>query len=168
MDFVPFFKYFSELADTETRVLTIKNSPDLDDGDYGFVELYCSKPGCDCRRVHIMVIKEGVSVSLADINFGWDSPDYYTSFHGYTDDRAAEAILNPLGTQSKYAPYLLNCFKQLILDQDYLERIRRHYRMVKQACKTEAHVRSSCSNHQKAIAKKKKKKREKSARKKAR
>jgi len=27
--------------------------PGIPDGEYGFVELYCDEPDCDCRRVVI-------------------------------------------------------------------------------------------------------------------
>ena len=57
MPMIPFAERFPELGARETRSVTAIHRPDLPDGEYGFLELYCDEPGCDCRRVMIDVLR---------------------------------------------------------------------------------------------------------------
>ena len=50
MPMTPFMERFPELGACETRSVTIANRDDLPNGEYGFIELYCNEPDCDCRR----------------------------------------------------------------------------------------------------------------------
>jgi hypothetical protein len=56
MPYVPFYKYFPKLAETETRVLTILpgDASGLPPDSYGFCEMFCDERGCDCRRVFFL------------------------------------------------------------------------------------------------------------------
>lgn len=54
MPYEPFYERFKEIAMRETRSITIRNSPDLPDDEYGFLELYCNDENCDCQRVFSM------------------------------------------------------------------------------------------------------------------
>ena len=48
-----------ELAERETRTVTVvidKPSGLLPPAEYGFLEMFCNEPGCDCRRVFFTVI----------------------------------------------------------------------------------------------------------------
>jgi len=58
MAFAPFHEYSPEIAARETRSITVPpGSPfGLPAGEYGFLEMYCNEPGCDCRRVLFYVI----------------------------------------------------------------------------------------------------------------
>lgn len=82
----PFMKRFPEVGARETRSVTIAKRLDLRDGEYGFVELYCDEPGCDCRRVTIDVLRPetGWSKIWATISYGWDSLDFYRQWGGAT------------------------------------------------------------------------------------
>lgn len=56
MDFAFFYEYYPDLAINETRSLTITNTKDnVPIGDYGFCEMFCTDPKCDCRRVILNV-----------------------------------------------------------------------------------------------------------------
>ncbi len=50
-----FHDYYPEVAEKETRCLTLHNDPELPSGTYGFIESYCNDPNCDCRRVFLNV-----------------------------------------------------------------------------------------------------------------
>lgn len=52
MSMTAFFTQFPDLAVKETRVATLTGQPGLPDGEYGFLELYCDDPACDCWRVY--------------------------------------------------------------------------------------------------------------------
>jgi len=135
----PFFSRFPELAARETRtVKLLEPFAGLPAGEYGFLELYCNEPTCDCRRVLFQVCRaDRPNKVLATINYGWESEDFYAKWlHGDRESarELATADLDPLNTQSKLSPALLELFRQILLqDRDYIDRLRRHYRMFKRA-----------------------------------
>ncbi len=134
-----FFSRFPELAARETRTIwLLAPHAGLLPGDYGFLELYCNEPTCDCRRVLLQVCRaDRPNTVLATINYGWESEDFYAQWlHG--DHEAARDLvtpsLDPLNPQSDLAPALLDVFSHIVLqDQTYVDRLRRHYRMFKRA-----------------------------------
>lgn len=133
-----FHVYFPDLAVRETRTLTVRGQLDLPDGEYGFLELYCDDPQCDCRRVIFQVVaRDHPGKVFATINYGWESLDFYTRWiHGNAEAAAGMqgAQLEPFGLQSPYSSALLRyCVELLLADQAYVARLKRHYRMVKDA-----------------------------------
>lgn len=140
----PFYSRFRELAFNEMRSATIRGRRDLPDGEYGFLELYCDDPACDCRRVLINVVTPKGSQVLATINYGWESIEFYTEWmHG--DKKLGRemqgASLDFLNPQSQYADALLNLFKWVLEDQAYVERLKRHYMLFKGAVRREHRAR---------------------------
>ena len=131
---VPFFTRFRDLAFREMRSATVRQMPNIPDGEYGFLELYCDEPDCDCRRVVIDVVSPATGPKIwATINYGWESVEYYERLTG-DKARAREcqgAILDPLNPQTKYSPALLQLFKSVLRDEAYVERLKRHYRLFK-------------------------------------
>ena len=133
-----FWARFPEVAARETRVLTsLYPQEGLPAGSYGFLELYCDDPACDCRRVLLQVRAEDQPETvLATINYGWESVAFYTRWlHG--DRKGAreimQASLDPLNPQSRFAPSLLRLFRTVVLqDKAYIQRLQRHYAMFKQ------------------------------------
>ena len=135
----PFFSRFPELAARETRTIKLlEPHAALPAGEYGFLELYCNEPTCDCRRVLFQVCRaDRPNKVLATINYGWESEDFYAKWlHGDRESarELASADLDPLNTQSKLSPALLELFRQILLqDRAYIDRLRRHYHMFKRA-----------------------------------
>ena len=56
MAYTMFQERFPEIAEKETRALTIINNPELPSDTYGLVESYCDESDCDCRRVFLTII----------------------------------------------------------------------------------------------------------------
>ena len=54
MPMTPFMKRFPELGARKTRSVTVPDNEDLPSGEYGFIELYCNEPNCDCRHVDMV------------------------------------------------------------------------------------------------------------------
>ena len=112
MPMVPFYTKFPELAVKETRTAIVKGHPDLPDGEFGFVELYCNEDGCDCRRVLIQVVSPSALDKVwATIGFGGESVGYFRQRLGGSRDEAKRSkgpILDPLNTQTEYSPTFLN------------------------------------------------------------
>ena len=141
----PFYTRFRDLAFQEMRVATIQGRSDIPDGEYGFLELYCEEPRCDCRRVIINVISMTTGSKVwATINYGWETPEYYASWT--RNKEAAEdmsgAWLDPLNPQTQYSWAFLDLFEYILLDQAYVDRLKRHYDMFKEALRHEAEARS--------------------------
>lgn len=119
----PFFQRFPLLAARETRWLTVTGRKELPDGTYGFIELYCDEPHCDCRRVMVVVLRPetGTDKLWATINYGWESVEFYQQWAGAPAwDRALwqGPFLDPLGTQTQYSPVLLDLFNLLLQSPD--------------------------------------------------
>jgi hypothetical protein len=139
MPFVPFYHFFPELAERETRSAFF---PDYDDelpaGRYTLHEMYCDERACDCRRVFFMVMGEDHPRPLAYISYGWESADFYRQWMGFGDEEVFEELqgpaLNPTSPQSRFAPALLEFTGDVLLaDPAYVERLARHYRLVREA-----------------------------------
>jgi hypothetical protein len=129
-----FHHFFPDIARAETRSASIQGSMQLPDGDYGFFESYCDDPTCDCRRVLINVYRsDDFSRIWATINYGWDSVSFYRRWIGSSElaHEAKGPALDPLHAQTEYAPALLDLFSTIIQDEAYVQRLKRHYALVK-------------------------------------
>jgi hypothetical protein len=127
----PFIKIFPVIGPEETRSIIIFPSAEGTSGippdEYALVELYCVDRNCDCRRVMINVISGQGRQHLATISHSFDPPppDHHTP---------KQTFLDPFNTQSRYAKELMEMVQDLCLSEPkYAQRLRRHYRMVKDA-----------------------------------
>lgn len=138
MPYTLFRNYFPEVADRETRSITVlpDSGGGLPEGEYGFVELYCDERGCDCRRVFFSVIRRSHPGIQAVIAWGWEDFDFYAKWFQSDDaDAIVELkgpILNAGSPATKLAPALIELVRDvLLMDPEYVERIKRHYKMFK-------------------------------------
>lgn len=115
-------------------------------GDYGFTEAYCNEPGCDCRRVFFNVIEGETGRVVATIAYGWESAEYYVKWLGMDDPAVIFSLqgpaLNLSSPQSELAQALLAQLPLLLSDPAYVARIKRHYKMFKEAVNREAGLRT--------------------------
>jgi hypothetical protein len=137
MPFVPFHDMFPELAERETRTLTIFEGHALPAGEYGLIEMYCDEPGCDCRRVFFSVLSVEATEIVAYIAYGWESEPFYARWLGFHDPDMIKELKGPvlnLGSpQSKLAPAVLQIMKEVVLrDERYVERLKTHYAMFRE------------------------------------
>ncbi len=123
-----FIEMFPEQGQRECRVATVYDRPELPNGAYAFLELYCIDPTCDCRRVMINVMSLTLKKHLATINYGFDR-----------DEEMAGPLLDPLNIQSEYARPLSRLFEEILSDPAYRARLERHYQQVKLALKDPTH-----------------------------
>ena len=130
----PFIQRFPELGTQETRTITTAGLQGLPADEYALLELYCDEPGCDCRRVVIEVIARSTGDTLAIINYGWESLEFYARKLG-SDEYAQEVVsasLDPINPQSRHAHVLLAVFRDVVKDHDYKKRLARHYRLFRE------------------------------------
>ena len=111
------------------RTLTIAHHPDLPDGGYAMVDTYCTDPGCDCRKTMILVHRNHRHVST--INFGWESPQFYTRWFGAPlDDRTLAEMQGPcidLNSPNLVPAGAMLAFFSTLLDAHYVEHLREQY-----------------------------------------
>ena len=79
MPYACFHEYFPEIAERETRTITIleQSSSKLPPGEYSLIEMYCNERKCDCRRVFFYVISLPKKDVEAVIAYGWESRKFY-------------------------------------------------------------------------------------------
>jgi hypothetical protein len=138
MPFVPFHDFFPEIAERETRTVTVLDGSawGIPAANYGLLELYCDERRCDCRRMYFLVASSAAAKPVAAIGYGWESPEYYARWMKSDDIASARAAsgaaLNPLSPQSKVAPAVLRMVRELALqDEAYIDRLKAHYMMVR-------------------------------------
>jgi hypothetical protein len=136
MPYVSFYDYFPEIAERETRTITVfeNSSWDLPPAHYSLLEMYCDEPDCDCRRVFFCVVSSLTKRAEAVIAYGWESPEFYAEWMGDDDPEIIAGlkgpILNAASPQSDIAPLLLNMVERVVLqDQAYIQRLKTHYWM---------------------------------------
>ena len=88
----PFVHQFPDIGYRETRVLNLRAPHgDLPPDEYGFLELYCVDPTCDCRRVILQVRpRNDPETVLATINYGWENKDFFTEWVGGDPEEARD------------------------------------------------------------------------------
>jgi hypothetical protein len=143
MPYVPFSVLFPELSKKETRVICLDGNTEelgLPPDRYAFLEMYCNEENCDCRRVFFIVCSETTEKQLAVITWGWESLEFYRDWASFDPDPDPEMIremkgpvLNMGSPQSEHADKLLELTEDVLLqDDDYIERIKRHYKMFRE------------------------------------
>ena len=139
MPYAPFDEYFRELAEVETRVLTILpgSLSDLPPDSYAFREMFCNERSCDCRRVFFSVFSETRKQTEAIVAYGWETKAFYAKWMRNPDLASVVELQGPIlnlgSPQSPLAPAILRLTEEVLLkDLAYLERIKRHYGLFRQ------------------------------------
>ncbi len=130
MEFIPAGEIIGDAH--QVRTVRITSSPQLPDGEYCFLDMYCTDPSCDCRKTMIRVLHNGEAVSI--INYGWESPSYYKQWFGADQDEDVPPMHGAsidITSPDKVSPRgMLGLFKAL-LDERWIEAFRKHYKAVK-------------------------------------
>ena len=117
----------------QVRTAEISDSPRLPDGEYKFVDMYCTDPSCDCRKTMKRVLYNGAHVST--INFGWEPPAFYEGwFGGELKDGGIPpmhgASIDITSPDRVSQDSILGLFKAL-LNEKWVANFKRNYRGVK-------------------------------------
>ena len=131
MEFIPAGKIIGEAH--RVRSVRIAQSPQLPDGEYSFIDMYCSDPKCDCRKTMIQVMHNGKLVST--ISFGWESAEFYKNWMGSDADDDSFPPMNGASidiTSPNLASEegILGLFNALLNDM-WIAMFKRHYKEVK-------------------------------------
>lgn len=148
MDYGPFSEEFPELAKEETRQINILNQGGrLPKGRYLLLELFCTDPECDCRRVFLNVVHVETDRLVAVVAYGWEDRQYYREWFGMgmpemdiEEMDMPEMIeslkgpaLNPGSPRAEFAPAVVDQVESVLENDDYVKRIERHYEMFKES-----------------------------------
>jgi len=137
--FVPFYTYFLEIADKETKVVQILksgiNTPPI--GAYALVESFCDDRKCDCRKVmfNVIAISQPGKI-LATIGFGWESISFYTAWAGGDQELARQMVgtyLEPLCAQSKHSAYFCSLIADMVKEGSFRSRLICHYQLFRKS-----------------------------------
>ena len=117
----------------QVRTVSIAKSPQLPDGEYSFIDMYCTDSECDCRKVMIQVIHNGKLVSV--INYGWETASFYENWmgsssedypmpqmHGVSIDMASPDLVSEKGILSLF---------NMLLNDIWIAKFKQHYDKVK-------------------------------------
>ncbi|MBP1994305.1 SEC-C metal-binding domain-containing protein [Paenibacillus eucommiae] len=144
MHYASLYEFLPEIAEKETRTVSLNRdySDQVPSGNYGLIEYYCIEPKCDCRRVMLYVMSERERSNVAVINFGWESRRFYEKWLGDKNEELIMELkgpcLNTWSPQSSYAQELLTIIKDVVLkDAEYINRLKKHYDMLKRKIKTQ-------------------------------
>ena len=140
MQFLAYNSILPKIAEHETRSITVlENGEILPIGEYSFIELYCEDKKCDCRRVMVHVFSGDSSQKhprLAVLSFGWEPKAFYRKWAPNLSDDDLKYFrgpaLDPREKQTIHSEHLLTCFKMMLNDDVYRQRIIRHYVQFKQ------------------------------------
>lgn len=133
MEFIPAGEIIGEAH--QVRTVSIKQSPQLPDGGYSFIDTYCADSGCDCRKTMVQVMHNGKLVSV--INYGWESAKFYENWMG------SSATNNPISKMHGASiditsPDLVSrdgilALFNALLNDIWIAKFKRHYNAVKTA-----------------------------------
>ncbi|MCC7071760.1 MAG: hypothetical protein IT383_10580 [Deltaproteobacteria bacterium] len=156
MPFQPLLERFRDVAINETRAVAVAGDPSLPDGRYLFTELFCNEADCDCRRALLHVLRSddvsaGSYAPLATLSFGWEDERFYREWASFplTDEDLRELkgpALQRLTQQSRLAPALLRVFETAVVDDEYVERLARHYKLFRTAIEGRRRLRVAAMN----------------------
>lgn len=150
MPYASFGEKFPDLAEKETRSATVPNNDVIPKDKYGFAEFYCNEVDCDCRRVFLNVysVQQGI---VAVVAFGWESEKFYAKWMGDSNPAIIKElkgpVLNMASKQSKFASYWLKFITDVLLkDEQYIERLKRHYQLFRKKIDEEESIKKVSSN----------------------
>lgn len=133
-----FYEFFPSVAEKETMCITLLEEQNgLPAGTYVLTELYCEDKDCDCQRVFLSVFLEENHEFLATITYGFKNASFYRKWAGYELNKEdlkelMGPALNRASVTTKYSNAVLELVKSVALkDEDYIKRLKRHYKMVK-------------------------------------
>ena len=138
MTFSGFQVHFEKIAKVQTRTMFVRNTPDIPDGDYAILPMFCDGKKCDCRRALVNVLQmdpEHGPYHAATISYGWEPIYFYNDWKKFLSEKEFQTFVGPaidhFNEQSKYSAPILELFVNTALDEEYIERLKKQYAMFK-------------------------------------
>jgi len=133
MEFIPAGEIIGEAH--QVRSVEIAKSPQLPDGEYSFIDTYCSDPECDCRKTMIQVMHKGKRVSV--INYGWEPASFYQKWMGSSakDEAKMHGASIDITSPNHVSPDGILALFNVLLNDIWIAKFKQHYKEVKVAGK---------------------------------
>jgi hypothetical protein len=138
MSFSLFHDFFPELAEKETRSVSILGEAawDLPPGNYALLEMFCDEVSCDCRRVMFYVISDRYQNMETVVSYGWESYDFYAKWLNEDNPEIVQCLIGPClnvgSPQSQLSPRILEMVRFVLEDGAFVDRVKRHYQMFRE------------------------------------
>jgi hypothetical protein len=129
MEFIPAGEIIGEAH--QVRTVSIKQSPQLPDGEYSFIDMYCADPECDCRKTMIQVMHNERLVSI--INYGWEAATFYDNWMGSTKDNQMHGASIDLTSPNLVRTDGILALFNALLNDIWVAKFKHHYNEVKAA-----------------------------------
>lgn len=121
----------------QTRSVTLNGDPCLPNGEYIFIDSYCTDNTCDCRKTMIHIIHDNKHVST--VSFSWENPRFYLRWLRSTASHKLAREMS--GVSIDYSsPDLVSREGVLLmvnhlLDKTWIAKIKENYRLIRKATK---------------------------------
>lgn len=124
--------------DHQVRTVVINADPHLPDGEYCFVDSYCTEPGCDCRKTIIQVFHDDERVSI--VSYGWESAKFYTAWMKPLKDPKLAREMSGLSVDilgpDLVSPKDILTFMNRLMDETWIAKIKESYRRIREIVET--------------------------------
>lgn len=113
----------------EVRTVVISDDPLLPDGEYRFLDLYCTDKKCDCRKVMFHVHHDGKLVAVA--NYGWETEAFYRKWLrcDLDDDMPKEmvGVKVDLMSPNLVSPNGIEILMRHLMNKEWQAKIKKYY-----------------------------------------
>lgn len=143
MSFQAFHELLPEIAEDETRSITILDSipGKPPHGQYMFIEFFCTELDCDCRNVMIVVFHVEKERQVARLRYCWGTKSYYDKIDlDFKED--VPGVFVDSGALNLYGEYFANLLKEMCYgntssknETEFAKRLKRHYRQFREQLK---------------------------------
>ncbi len=128
-----------EILGPECQIRTVSISADsyLPDGEYTFIDTYCTDNTCDCRKTIIQIIHDKKLVSV--VSFGWESPTFYLRW--LNSARLVElakemsGVSIDLTSRNLVSSHGILLLVNHLMDKNWISKIKENYRLIRQTTK---------------------------------
>ena len=128
-----------EILGDECQIRTVCIAGDfyLPDGEYTFLDTYCTDNSCDCRKTIIQIFHDEKLVSI--VSYGWESPKFYLRWLGSTRDVGLAKEMSGV-TIDPSSPDLVSPQGMLLLvkglmDAKWISMLKENYRLIRKSSK---------------------------------
>ncbi len=129
-----FWLKYPELAEKETRILTILQEHDnLSEWDYVIQEMYCTDPKCDCQKVSFNIIWPNKEIYYLD--YWFEKVEYYIKWWIWDKELAKEMSwlsVNTFSWDIEDNRKMFESMKRVLEDKKYVDRLKKHYQLMKE------------------------------------
>ncbi|MCF6313703.1 MAG: SEC-C domain-containing protein [Verrucomicrobiales bacterium] len=130
-------------TDCPLRTTIIAGASDLPDGEYVFLDTYCTDNKCDCRKTIIQVFHEDLLVSI--LSFGWESPKFYLRWLHNTQDREFAKEMSGLSidhsSPNRVAPEAMLSLVDHLMDETWISVLKGNYKQIRKTIRPDNIIR---------------------------